>query len=162
MHNGSLGLRHGAGLKEVLGKTQAEDCVLEIPCAVASAACQASCLSLVCRILSILPGLWCMIPICQLALGPGVDLSVADREALLVGSLPGLNSVLQQRRVQVNSRWVWLWFGPGNYCSRQRLCSAGRHSLQEAGPGASEKCAMSRLLPVESSGVSWSGFGVSF
>lgn len=72
-------------------------------------------------------------PIWQLGLGPRINLSMADREALLVGGLQGLNSILWQRRVQVNSRWVWLWFGPENYFSRQRICSGGRQSPREAG-----------------------------
>lgn len=72
-------------------------------------------------------------PICWLGLGPGVNLSVADRKALLVGTLPGLISILWQRRVQVSSRWIWLWFGPGNYFSRQSICSGGRQSCRETG-----------------------------
>lgn len=36
------------------------------------------------------------------------------RKTLLIRSLQSLDSVLWQSRVQVNSRWVCLWFGPGN------------------------------------------------
>lgn len=54
-----------------------------------------------------------------------------SRKTLLVRSLQGLDSILWQRRVQMNSRWVCLWFGPGNLFFQARDFFFGKVVLLE-------------------------------
>lgn len=76
--------------------------------------CSRRCLSSLLSV-SYLWDLVCALPVvsssvCQL----GVNLP-GRQEPFLVGSLQSLNSILQQSRMWVNSRWVWLWLGPPSY-----------------------------------------------